>query len=268
MTVIARPGSPRLQQLRRDNGIVTVAGAWSAMSVADRLDEQIAYDLVLVTTLAHQVDTVLPALQRSKARWVQFMFNTFDPEGPSAAIGEHRCSLGMPFVAASLDSEGKLTSALNPGQKTLHGDRRWVALFAGAGLPSAFERDMPLWLRGHAPLCVAMESICVAAQRRGGGASWAQAMTVARGVQAGYAVIRALGYRVYPAAKSALDASPTVVIASMLWFVSRIASFRDLLATGVNECRVLADAMAAAATGATPALPAAATAILAMKPAP
>jgi len=41
---------------------------------------------------------------------------------------------------------------------------------------------------------------------------------------------------------------------------------RDLLATGVNECRVLADVMAAAAAKATPPLPAAGAAILAMKP--
>jgi hypothetical protein len=27
-----------------------------------------------VTTPAHQVDAVLPALQRSKAQWIQFMF--------------------------------------------------------------------------------------------------------------------------------------------------------------------------------------------------
>ena len=167
VTVVARPGSARLEQLRRDKGVVTKDGVRPGMRVAAELDEQTPYDLVVVATLAHQVDAVLPALQRSKARSVQFMFNTFDPE--------------------------RLNTTINPGQKTLHGDRRWVKLFADAGLPSAFEADMPLWLRCHVPMCIAMESICATARRRGGGASWAEAMVVARGVHAGYAVIKAWG---------------------------------------------------------------------------
>ena len=38
------------------------------------------YNLVIVTLLAHQTDAVLPALQRSAAKCIQLMFNTFDPE--------------------------------------------------------------------------------------------------------------------------------------------------------------------------------------------
>ena len=265
VTVVARPGSVRLEQLRRDKGVVTKDGVRPGMRVAAELDEQTPYNLVVVTTLAHQVDAVLPALRRSKARSVQFMFNTFDPELLKASVGD-RCSFGMPFVAAMLDDEGRLNTTINPGQKTLHGDRRWMKLFADAGLPSAFEADMPLWLRCHVPMCIAMESICATGQRRGGGASWAEAMVVARGVHAGYAVIKGLGYRVYPPGKSALDASPTLLIAGMLWFVSRITAFRELLSTGVNECRVLIDVVAAAAAEAKPALPVAVAAILAMKP--
>ena len=266
VTVVARRGSPRLAQLQRDKGIVTKAGERPAMGVADHLDETIPYDLVVVTTLAHQVDAILPALRRSQAKAVQFMFNTFEPERLSAAIGDHRCSFGMPFVAATVRGDGALNATINPGQKTLHGDQRWVELFQSAGLPSSFEADMPLWLRCHAPMCIAMESICASGQRRGGGATWAEAMAVARGVHAGYAVIAGTGYRVYPAAKSTLNAAPTMVIAAMLWFVSRIKAFRELLATGVGECRALADVMAAAAGTATPPLPAAGAAILAMKP--
>ena len=264
VTVVARPGSPRLRQLQRDKGVVVKDGARPAMRVADQLDEQTPYDLVLVTTLAHQLDAVLPALQRSQARWIQFMFNTFDPERARDAVGAPRCSFGMPFVAGKLDSDGRLNATINPGQKTLHGDRRWMELFADAGLPSAFEANMPLWLRCHVPMCIAMESICATGQRRGAGASWAEAMVVARGVHASYAVIKSLGYRVYPSGKSALNASPAVLIAGGLWFLSRITAFRELLATGANECRVLIDVVAAAAAGATPA---AVAEILAMKPA-
>jgi 2-dehydropantoate 2-reductase len=266
VTAIARPGSERLQQLRRDGGVVNKAGEHAAMRVADHLDEQTAYALVLVTTLAHQVDAVLPVLQRSKAQCVQFMFNTFDPERLRQAMGAHRSSFGMPFVMATLNSDGKLTSTINAGQKTLHGDQRWVDLFHSAGLPSAFEADMPLWLRCHVPLCIAMESVSVAAQRRGGGASWAESLTVARGLHGGFAIIEGLGHRLYPSAKSVLNACPPFLVAAMLWFISRIAAFRDLLATGVIECRVLVDAVVAAAADANPALPAAVEAVLSMKP--
>ncbi len=267
VTVVARPGSPRFQQLQRDLGVMTTAGESAAMRVADQLDEQAAYDLVLVTTLAHQVDDVLPALQRSRAGSVQIMFNTFDPERLRDALGDQRCSFGMPFVMAHLDAEGRLQSSFNPGQKTLHGDQRWVDLFLHAGIPSAFEAQMRLWLRCHVPLCIAMESICAAGQRRGGGATWAESMIVARGLHGGFAIIRSLGYRLYPTAKSIINASPTVLIAGLLWSVSRIASFRELLATGVNECRALIDVVAAAAAEGKPPLPGAvAAAVLAAKP--
>ncbi len=52
----------------------------------------------------------------------------------------------------------------------------------------------------------------------------------------------------------------------MLWSVSRITSFRELLATGVKECRTLVDTLVAAAETNRPALPAAAAALRAMKP--
>jgi 2-dehydropantoate 2-reductase len=266
VTVVARPGSPRLQQLQRDQGIVDKSGERTATGVAEALDEQHPYDLVVVTTLAHQVDAVLPALQRSQARCVHFMFNTFDPERLQAAFGDARCTFGMPFVAATLDADGRLNATISAARKTLHGDRRWVALFAGAGLPSTFEPDMPLWLRCHVPLCIAMESISVAGQRRGGRASWTEATTVAHGVKGAFAIIRGSGYRLHPA-KTMVDAAPAVLLAGMLWTVSRITSFRDLLATGVNECRALIDLVVAAGLKTRPALADAVSAVRAMKPA-
>jgi 2-dehydropantoate 2-reductase len=266
VTVIARAESLRSQQLQRDQGVVKASGPQPAIQIADHLDDGLAYDLGVVTTLAHQVDAVLPALQRSPAKASQFMFNNFEPERLTAAVGPQRCSFGMPFVAATVREDGTLSATINPGQKTLHGDARWAALFNAAGLPSSFEPDMPLWLRCHVPMCVAMESICATAQRRGAGATWSEAMTVARGVHGGYAVIAGLGYRIYPGSKVALRSSPPAVVAAVLWFVSRIKTFRALLATGVNECQVLAGVMAEAATRTKPVLPAARAAILAMTP--
>ena len=265
VTAVARPGSSRLQQLRRDGGIVDVKGQRAIVQIADTLDETTAYDLVIVTLLDHQVEAVLPALQRCDAKCIQFMFNTFEPERLLDAVGAERCSFGMPFVQARLDPDGRLKATIGaPGQKTLMGQARWVDLFRDAGLPAALERDMALWLRCHVPLCVAFESVCVAAQRRGGGASWGEAVTLARGVHESFALIEGLGYRVYPRTKARLHTWPARVTASLLWAMSRVTSFRELLATGETECRALVDVMLAAAPRSEP--PVRSSRIEAMRP--
>ena len=267
VTVVARPGSLRLRQLERDGAIVDVRGERANVRVAGTLDERTPYDLVIVTLLAHQADGVLPALQRSAAGRIQFMFNTFDPERLREAVGAERCSFGMPFVQATLAADGRLKVTIGAaGQKSIMDQRRWVDVFDTAGLPAALERDMPLWLRCHVPLCVAFESVSVAGQRRGGGASWKDALVLARGVHASFAFVKGLGYGVYPRSKARLDNSPAWVVAALLWGMSRVRSFRELLATGKPECVALVDAMVAAAPLAKPLVDL--SAIRAMKPAP
>ena len=248
VTVIARPGSVRLKQLQRDEAIIDVKGEKASVRVADMLDEQTPYDLVIVTLLTHQTDVVLPALQRSAARCAQFMFNTFDPARLQEAVGVGRCSFGMPFVRATLDGDGKLKATIGAaGQKTLMSQQRWVEVFNVAGLPAAFERDMPLWLRCHVPLCVAFESVSVAGVQRGGGASWGEALVLARGIHASFKLIKGLGHSIYPRTKKLMDRSPAPVVAAILWSMSRVRSFRELLATGKSECIALVDGMVAAA---------------------
>ena len=265
VTAIARPGSARLQQLQRDNGIVDINGERANVRVADTLDEQTPYDLVIVTLLAHQVDAVLPALQRSAAKCVQFMFNNFDPKRLQDAVGAERCSFGMPFVQATVDSGGKLKATIGAGgQKTRMSQQSWVDIFVAAGLPAVVEPDMCLWLRCHVPLCVAFESVSVAGVRRGGGASWGESMTLAHGLHESFALIQRLGYALYPSGKVWLNRSPAWMVAGMLWSMSRITAFRELLATGLGECGALVDVMVAAAPRADP--PVAVAAILAMKP--
>jgi 2-dehydropantoate 2-reductase len=266
VTVIARPDSLRLQQLQRDQGIILKTGERAEVRVADKLDEEAAYPLILVTTPAHQVDAVLPALQRSKAQCVQFMFLTFEPERLTDAIGSHRCSFGMPAVMVMTDSEGRIKPTIISSLKTLHGDQRWADLFSSAGIPSAFEPDMSLWLRCEAPLTAATQSIAVAGQRRGGGATWAEAKAVARGLHGGFAIVKGLGYRLYPSKKSMMYSVPNFLIAFLLWVLSRIPAMRENLATGLNECRALIDTMVAAAAKTKPPLPEAAKALIAIKP--
>ena len=248
VTAIARPGSVRLQQLQRDGGIVNVKKERAGMRVIDSVDEQTSYDLVIVTLLAHQVDAVVPALRLSVAQRIQFMFNTFDPERLQNAVGADRCSFGMPFVQATVDKDGILNATIGAsGQKTKMNDQQWVDVFNAAGLPAVFEPDMLLWLRCHAPMCIAFESVSVAGVRRGGGATWAESMVLARGLQESFTLIQRLGYRLYPSGKALLHASPVWIPASMLFAVSRIKSFRELLATGAGECRALVDVLVGAA---------------------
>jgi 2-dehydropantoate 2-reductase len=67
------------------------------------------------------------------------------------------------------------------------------------------------------------------------------------GVHAGLKPIEALGYDLYTSAKRRIAGSPTAAIAAILWFVSRIRSFRELLATGRDECCALIETVVAAA---------------------
>lgn len=265
VAVIARAGSVRLQQLERDGAIIDVKGGRASVKIMSRLDEQTPYDLVIVTLLDHQIDAVLPALQRSAARCIQFMFNTFQPERLQEAVGVGRCAFGMPFVQATLTADGKLKAIIGAGgQKTLLSQQRWVDVFAEAGLPAALETDMPSWLRCHVPLCVAFESISVAGMARGGGASWNEALVLARGINASFHLIKGLGFRVYPGSKRQIARSPVTVVATLLWAISRIRSFRELLATGRAECCALITVMVEIGALASP--PLSTSAIEAMKP--
>lgn len=255
VTVIARPGSLRLAQLERDQAIIDATGRIAKVRVTGELNEVVPYDLIIVTLLAHQAEPLLPALRRSAAVAVQLMFNTFNPERLQAALGAGRCAFGMPFVQAILDAEGRLKVAIGAaGQKTLMDRQQWVDVFTASGLPAALEPKMPLWLRCHAPVCVAFESVSAAGERRGGGASWRESLILAKGVRASFSLISALGYPIYPRAKKNIYSSPAWVFAGVLWSMSRIRSFRELLATGKAEAQELVDAMLVAAPpGCTPA---------------
>jgi 2-dehydropantoate 2-reductase len=134
VTVAARRGSTRLQQLRRDGAIIDVKGERAPVSIVDGLDETVPYDLVIVALLAHQTNAVLADLQHSRAACILFMGNTLDPERLQA-VGVERCAYGMPFVQAVLNAEGRLRVSIGTGgQKTSVNQERWVDIFNSAGL--------------------------------------------------------------------------------------------------------------------------------------
>jgi 2-dehydropantoate 2-reductase len=100
---------------------------------------------------------------------------------------------------ATMDSEGRIKSTFINSLKTLHGHQRLAERFNSAGVPSAFEPEMALWLRCEAPLLVAIQSIALAGQRRrGGGATWAEAKAVARGLHGGFAIVKGPGVSPLP----------------------------------------------------------------------
>jgi 2-dehydropantoate 2-reductase len=264
VTVVARPGSRRLAQLERDRGIILATGERASVTVADRLDEQAPFDLVIVTVLAHQAGPLLPVLRRSRARCVHFMFVTPEADRLRAAVGADRATFGMAAVLATLDSDGRL-GLMIPKTKSVQGDQRWAALFQSAGMPSALEQDMGRWLRSQTPLTIAMEGVAVAGMRRKRGATWAEAKTGAQALRAGYSILRESGDTPYPGSKNQISRAPRFILALILWGVSR-SRFRETVGNSAEECRGLIDLMTAEGER-KPALRPAVDAVLALRPA-
>lgn len=250
VTLIARPGSARLQQLQRDGGIKTKDGEVFKMECSEALNEEEPYDFVFVTVLAHQVDVLLPTLRRSKALIIEFMFNVFNPERIKAEMGDRPCVFGMPLLLAKIDENGVLDARLHP-EKTLHGDRTCVDLFNDAGIPSAYEEKIFLWLRCNAPVCFAIEGVCFTAEQHKSGATWSESMMAARALHAGLDIVKHLGFEVYPISKRRLHSCPAWLLGVVFWAMTRWTSFRQLLASASNECVAISEAMVgdAAASG-------------------
>lgn len=253
VTVVAR--GRRLEQLQRDEAIVTAAGERAAVRVSAALDATTAWDLVLVTVLASQVDAVLPALAASAARTVMFMFNTFEPLGRLRdEVGPERFAFGFPAILASLD-DGKLTSTIvTRGVLTTVTDAAWAKVFADAGIPAIVHPDMESWLRTHAALVVPVMVAIGTSYARQAGVSWAEAMNLARAMEEGLGLVRQLGNTITPEPVAVLSRLPARVLAAFLWTSSRLEAMRKAGAAGFGEPRSLIDAMAAAAPGQTPAL--------------
>jgi 2-dehydropantoate 2-reductase len=247
VTVVARPSSRRLAQLERDGGIVLTTGERAMVTSADHLDTQKAYDLVLVTVNAHQVDAVLPALRTSRAKAIQFMFITPEAARLQAAVGADRTTFGFAGVLAVLRDDGKLDLQIpkrNP--KALHGDQRWVDLFEAAGMPSKLEPQMERRLRAFAPMTMSMEAVAISGMQHRRGATWAEARAGARGAKSAYAILRELGDAPYPGMPSLMSRAPLPVTTFMLWGISR-ARFREAIGTSQEECRGLVDLLVAEA---------------------
>jgi 2-dehydropantoate 2-reductase len=251
VTVVARPGSKRLTQLQRDGGILRTTGERARVTVADHLDEQEPFDLVIVSVLAHQVDELLPVLGHSQARCVHFMFVTPEGERLRAAVGAERATFGMAAVLSTLDRDGKLDLTI-PKTKAMQGDQRWVDLFEAAGMPSKLETDMARWLRSQTPLTLAMESVAATGMEHKRGATWAEAKVGAKGLRAGFSILRGLGEKPYPGNKNQMSHAPRFVLTFILRAVSR-SKYRETVGNSSQEVQALIELLTNEA-GRSPAL--------------
>ncbi|HUA46838.1 MAG TPA: 2-dehydropantoate 2-reductase N-terminal domain-containing protein [Solirubrobacteraceae bacterium] len=258
VTVVARPGSKRLAQLERGNGIVLTTGERAEVTVADRLDERKPFDVVIVTVLAHQVDSVLPALSRSKARTVLFMFATPEAERLRAAVGAERASFGFAGVLATIAEDGKLNLKIQRVKATLE-EQRWVDLFVDAGMPAKLQPDMASYLRTHAPLTIAMESVTGMGMAEGRNTRWSEARIGTRGIKASSKILKATGDK-----PVGLSRAPGFVLTGFLWATAR-APFREAVGDSDAEARGLIDLYVAEART-KPGMQDAADALLALRP--
>lgn len=253
VTVVAR--GKRLEQLQRTGAIEKSTGERVAVQVSAALDTTTAWDLVLVTVLAHQVDPLLPTLAASAAQMVMFMFNTFEPlDRLRDAVGATRFAFGFPAIGATI-TEGKLTAQIiTRGMVTPVTNAAWAQCFTEAGIPAVVEADMHSWLRTHAAMVVPVMTVSNIAYARQGGVSWGEARQAADALAEGFALVRRLGNRITPAAMAGFSWLPTPLAAALLWTISRVPAIRQLGVAGTREPRALIDMMRAAAPDPTPAL--------------
>lgn len=241
VTLIAR--GARLAELESQGLRVRGLNEPQRPKLSAQLDEAESYDLVLVTVLVHQVDVLLPALQRSKARAVMFMFNTFGGlERLRDTVGSERFSIGFPAIIAGL-KDGELTATIVPRLFRLFqityvaGTRAkaWRDLFEGAGIPCAEHEDLEAWLKSHAAFFAPM----MLTGAHGQPLTWSHATKLAETMKQGFARVP----RITPFMVRLLTWYPRFFIAWMLWLMSRTPIAKSLGGRGPAEANALLQQM-------------------------
>ena len=254
VTLVAR--GARLDKLTRDGGVIATSPPTTPtparVTVATAVDPSCAWDLVLVTVLAHQLDAALLAVLRAcrDTATVMFMFTTFAAlDEYRDAVGASRCVFGFPIIDARfVEPDGALEHMFlsTGGMRTLVTDNRWSGVLAAAGIPTKLEPAdlMQSWHRTHAGLSIGMVGIMTRAAARNSGVSWAEASLAARATYGALSVVRRAGDRVTPAPIAAVLAMPNAVLAALFWVASRWSSQRDRIKSlGTREYVALTEAL-------------------------
>lgn len=237
VTLVAR--GARLAEL--ESGGLRVKGIKEPQrpKLSAQLDEAEAYDLVLVTVLVHEVDVLLPSLQRSKARAVMFMFNTFGGlERLRETVGAERFAVGFPAIIASIKG-GELIAKVVPRIFRIF-QITWVAfaratehraLFEGAGIPCAEHDDLEAWLKTHAAFFAPL----MLTGAHGQPLTWFHARQLADTMKKGFALVP----RITPFMVRMLSWYPRFFITLMLWLASRTPLTKSLGGRGPGEAHAL-----------------------------
>ncbi|HTU58529.1 MAG TPA: ketopantoate reductase family protein, partial [Polyangiales bacterium] len=214
------------------------------------------WDLVLVSVLGHQVAPLLAALDKSAAKRIMFMFNTFEPLGPLRdAVGSQRFAFGFPAILARVDEHGRLESSIKRhGLQTTVTDRALAEVFSAAGIPAVVSPQMESWLRSHAAAVVPVMLASSVAHERRAGITWHEAVALAGVMEESFALVRQLGFEVLPAAHSVIAGLPAKAKAALLWSATRNEAVRASGAAGRVEARHLIASMLAAAPSGMPQL--------------
>src|SRR5580658_75717 len=132
VTLVAR--GARLAKLTRDGGVIATSPPTTPtparVTVAAAVDPTCAWDLVLVTVLAHQLDAELLGRLKScpDSATVMFMFATLAPlDEYRNAVGASRCVFGFPVIDARfVEPDGALKHGfMSTGSRTLVTDEKW-----------------------------------------------------------------------------------------------------------------------------------------------
>ena len=248
--VLAR--GQRMADLRRDPAVVSLDGRRAPVTVIDAIDVSIAYDLVIVTILAHHVDALIAPLAASRASTIVFMFNTFESTGKwRDALGADRLVHGFPNMSAYFEA-GKLRSVIDgPGMVTTLSSAKWAAVLQQAGMPAEVEHDMDSFLRTHAAFVVPLMIAGQWTWKRDRALSWAEARTLVAAMLEALALVRSLGHTVKPAMVAFCARLPSALLTGAVWLLGRTAAVKNLGEFGPGEVRALIDAMVAAGPGQT-----------------
>lgn len=252
ITFIAR--GARLAELQQRPVVEHVNGDRApAISALAALEPGVAYDFVLVTVMAHQVEPVLPALASSSAKKIVFMFNTVASLAPlREAVGATRFEMGFPTVTAML-VDGKLKGDLaGPGNITTVSSAPLVEVLKAAKIPAEVHSDMESFLRSHAAWVAPMMVLAHFAHTRGKGATWSEAARLAHSMKEMLGLVKRLGNTITPDLAKFLAWLPNFFLTMMLWAFSRTAPVRELGAMGPGEVRELIDGFEKLAPGQTP----------------
>jgi 2-dehydropantoate 2-reductase len=251
VTVVAR--GARLDALKRDNGIVTIEERRAPAAAVSAIDPTMPYGLVIVTVPEHQVEALLPQLEKSAAKTILLMFNTFYGTARYRdSLGSDRLTAGFPNMKAFLENDRLSHKIDGPGMVTTLSRPDLAAIFKEAGLPTEVEPDMDAFLRSHVVMTVPFFVAGLWTWQRTEELTWAEASKLTLAFKEGMKVVRDMGHALRPRFLTVLLHMPSPILTAAVWQFSRSPLVRDLGEFGPAETRWLIDAIAKLSASGTP----------------